>query len=65
MRPKEAPGTDGLTAEFYMTFSDILGDPLLNIVNTVIGKRVKPAPFGAGRIVLILKDGALSNNPST
>ncbi|XP_075723836.1 uncharacterized protein LOC142765917 [Rhipicephalus microplus] len=48
-----------------MTFFDVLGDPLLNVVNTVIGKRVKPASFGAGRIVLILKDGAPSHDPSS
>lgn len=65
MSPNSAPGIDGLTAGFYMTFFDVLGAPLLHIVNLVLGERAKPASFGAGRIVLILKDGAPPNDPSS
>ncbi|KAH7973241.1 hypothetical protein HPB52_023199 [Rhipicephalus sanguineus] len=65
MPPNSAPGTDGLTAAFYATFFETLGDHLLALVNLVLTQRVKPDSFSAGRIVLILKDGAPPCEPES
>lgn len=65
MTPNSAPGTDGLTAAFYATFFDVLGDPLLALVNQVLTQHSKPNSFSAGRIVLILKEGAPPCEPAS
>ncbi|KAH7961407.1 hypothetical protein HPB52_008892 [Rhipicephalus sanguineus] len=65
MPPNSAPGVDGLTAGFYATFMDVLGDALLAVVNALLAKHIKPDSFGAGRIVLLLKDGAPPNELSS
>ncbi|KAH7976477.1 hypothetical protein HPB52_014471 [Rhipicephalus sanguineus] len=65
MPPNSAPGVDGLTAGFYATFMDVLGDALLAVVNALLAKHMKPDSFGAGRIVLLLKDGAPPNELSS
>ncbi|KAH7963789.1 hypothetical protein HPB52_022899 [Rhipicephalus sanguineus] len=58
MLANSAPGVDGLTAGFYATFFEILGDALLSLVNAILSQCKKPHSFSAGRIVLLLKDGA-------
>ncbi|KAH7955665.1 hypothetical protein HPB52_002808 [Rhipicephalus sanguineus] len=63
MPPNSAPGTDGLTAGFYAVFLDTLGEALLTLVNAILEHHMKPNSFGAGRIVLLLKDGAPPNEP--
>ncbi|KAH7973278.1 hypothetical protein HPB52_023343 [Rhipicephalus sanguineus] len=55
MPPNSAPGVDGLAASFYATFLETVGEALVAVVNTVIKQHKKPASFGKGRIVLILK----------
>ncbi|KAH7961441.1 hypothetical protein HPB52_009059 [Rhipicephalus sanguineus] len=58
MPANSAPGVDGLTAGFYATFLEILGDALLSLVNAILSQCKKPDSFRAGRIVLLLKDRA-------
>lgn len=65
MPPTSAPGTDGLTAAFYVAFFETLGNHLLEVVNLVLKQRVKPDSFRHGRIVLILKDGAPPCDPAS
>ncbi|KAH7969181.1 hypothetical protein HPB52_015561 [Rhipicephalus sanguineus] len=64
MPPYSAPGTDGLTANFYATFLDVLEGTLLAMVNMVVTRQGKPKSFGEGRIVLLLKEGAPQEEPS-
>ncbi|KAL1486363.1 hypothetical protein MTO96_046996 [Rhipicephalus appendiculatus] len=65
MAPNSAPGVDGLTAGFYATFFDVLGETLLAMVNMVFKEKKKPASFGVGRIVLLHKDGAPPQEPAS
>ncbi|KAH7935801.1 hypothetical protein HPB52_013702 [Rhipicephalus sanguineus] len=64
MPPNSAPGTDGLTANFYATFFDDLEGPLLEMINMVVTRQTKPKSFGEGRIALLLKEGAPQEEPS-
>ncbi|KAH7968910.1 hypothetical protein HPB52_012515 [Rhipicephalus sanguineus] len=64
MPPNSAPGTDGLTANFYATFFDVLEGTLLAMVNVVVTRHAKPKSFDEGRIVLLLKEGAPQEEPS-
>ncbi|KAH7961435.1 hypothetical protein HPB52_009053 [Rhipicephalus sanguineus] len=61
MPPNSAPGVGGLTAGFYATFLDTLGDSLLAMITLVLEEQAIPASFGAGPVVLILKEGAPPN----
>ncbi|KAH8023137.1 hypothetical protein HPB51_011251 [Rhipicephalus microplus] len=36
MSPNSAPGLDGITAGFYQAFLDLLGEPLVALVNEVL-----------------------------
>ncbi|KAH7961440.1 hypothetical protein HPB52_009058 [Rhipicephalus sanguineus] len=66
MPPNSAPGPDGLTAGFYATFLDTLGETLLALVNVFFKEQMKPPSFGEGRIVLLLKDAPPPpNEPSS
>ncbi|KAH6920338.1 hypothetical protein HPB50_028675 [Hyalomma asiaticum] len=65
MLSNSAPGSDGLTAGFYATFLDTLGETLLSLVNVILRQHKKPDSFSVGRIVLLLKDGAPPNEPAS
>ncbi|KAH6942918.1 hypothetical protein HPB50_011954 [Hyalomma asiaticum] len=65
MPPSSAPGSDGLTKGFYATFLDTLPGTLLTLVNAIVKHHKKPNYFGAGQIVLPLKDGAPANELSS
>ncbi|KAH7982034.1 hypothetical protein HPB52_002683 [Rhipicephalus sanguineus] len=65
MPPNSAPGVDGFSAGFYATFLDILGEALLSLLNLTLVQHERPDSFGAGRIALLLKDGAPPNDPSS
>ncbi|KAH6924184.1 hypothetical protein HPB50_013465 [Hyalomma asiaticum] len=65
MPSNSAPGSHGLTAGFYATFLDTLGEALLSLVNVILRQHKKLDSFSVGRIVLLPKDGAPPNEPAS
>lgn len=55
MKSGKSPGWDGLPPEMYLTFWDILGTPLLDMINTVIDKGTFNPNTNAAIITLLLK----------
>lgn len=62
MENNKSPGSDGLTKEFYSTFSSILIDPLVEVVNTVYNDGHLSDSQKLSYITLICKDPENSTN---
>ena len=54
---EKSPGCDGLTAEFYITFSSVIGNDLVDVVNNGFQKGELSITMRRGVIVLIPKGG--------
>ncbi|KAM7298366.1 hypothetical protein ISCGN_018963 [Ixodes scapularis] len=64
MKTGSAPGPDGLRAEFYVSFWEIFGAPLVQLVNGILETGAVPPSFKRGRVVLVPKEGGLPSDPS-
>lgn len=57
MRSGSPPGSDGLEpAEFYRSFSNVVGSAFVAIFNRVVAHQRVPASFLVGRVVLLPED---------
>ena len=54
---EKSPGCDGLTAEFYKTFSSVIGNDLVDVINNGFQKGELSITMRRGVIVLIPKGG--------
>ena len=54
---KKSPGCDGLTAEFYETFCNVIGNDLVEVINYGFQKGELNITMRRGVIVLIPKGG--------
>ena len=54
---EKSPGCDGLTAEFYKTFSNVIGNDLVEVINNGFQKGELSITMRRGVIVLIPKRG--------
>ena len=57
MQDNKAPGADGLPKEFYVTFWDVLKDPLLEMFNESLHSNNLPLSLRTGIISLLYKKG--------
>ncbi|KAM7306538.1 hypothetical protein ISCGN_010241 [Ixodes scapularis] len=64
MKVGNAPNPDGLSAEFYVTFWDVLGNPLVQLVNGFLETGEVPPSFRRGRVILLPKEGGSSSDPA-
>ncbi|KAM7298415.1 hypothetical protein ISCGN_019010 [Ixodes scapularis] len=64
MKVGSAPGPDGLPAEFYVTFWDVLANPLVQLVNGFLETGEVPPSFRRGRVILLPKEGGSSSDPA-
>ena len=56
---EKSPGCDGLTAEFYKTFSNVIGNDLVEVINNGFQKGELSITMRRGVIVLIPKGGEI------
>lgn len=56
MGKKKAPGPDGIPAEFYQQFWDILGPSLVQVLNNGLKSNTFPPEFSEGLVTLICKN---------
>ncbi|OCT75035.1 hypothetical protein XELAEV_18034023mg, partial [Xenopus laevis] len=52
---KKTPGPDGLTAEFYKEFLDLLAPPLIEIFNSSLGEGLLPPSMRCSALILLSK----------
>ncbi|KAM7312497.1 hypothetical protein ISCGN_009402 [Ixodes scapularis] len=64
MKVGSAPGPDGLPAEFYVTFWDVLANPLVQLVNGFLETGEVPPSFRRGRVILLPKEDGSSSDPA-
>ncbi|KAM7285665.1 hypothetical protein ISCGN_032552 [Ixodes scapularis] len=64
MKTGSAPGPDSLPAEFYVSFWEIFGAPLVQLVNGILETGAVPPSFKRGRVVLVPNEGGLPSDPS-
>ncbi|KAM7288774.1 hypothetical protein ISCGN_028957 [Ixodes scapularis] len=64
MKVGSAPGPDGLPAKFYVTFWDVLANPLVQLVNGFLETGEVPPSFRRGRVILLPKEGGSSSDPA-
>ena len=57
MARQKTPGSDGLPAEFYLTFWDVLGSDLVEVLNASLGEGSLPPSLRKSLITLIFKKG--------
>jgi len=55
MAKGKAPGSDGLSAEFYLTFWDVLGPDLVEVLNASFVSGLLPSSQREALISLIFK----------
>lgn len=54
----KAPGPDGLPAKFFLSFWDLLADPLVRAYNTSLGEGILSLSMRLGLVKLICNDTA-------
>ncbi|KAM7281216.1 hypothetical protein ISCGN_006079, partial [Ixodes scapularis] len=64
MKVGSAPGPDGLPAEFYVTFWDVLANPLVQLVNGFLETGEVPPSSRRGRVILLPMEGGSSSDPA-
>lgn len=57
LKPNKSPGEDGLTSEFYQTFSEVLVDPIIQVWREATRFGSLPTQVNQGLIKLIHKKG--------
>lgn len=55
MKKGKSPGWDGIPPEVYLVFWDLIGPPLLNMINTAIDKGAFNSSINSAIITLLLK----------
>lgn len=55
LRQKKAPGPDGITAEFYKKFKELLAPILVDVFKSCLEKRLMPPSMRVSSLVLLFK----------